>query len=97
MLVLLVFLLSAVLWGFFHARPPHAPRGRLMLCDAAILAVALAGAAASALPLHADALARHPDQRFMAAYLATIAGGAALMILVIAGGLVRNLVLFRRP
>jgi hypothetical protein len=50
----------------------------------------------AALPLHADALAQHPEQRFMAVYLAIMAGGAALMQVLIAGGLVRNLLLFPR-
>ena len=96
MLLLLACLIAAVVWGFFHANPGAAPRAPLLFCNAAIVALALAGTAGSALPLYTDALARHPDQRFMAVYLAIMAGGAALMILLIAGGLVRNLVIFRR-
>jgi hypothetical protein len=96
MLLLLAFLVSAVVWGFFHANPQAAPRGRLLACNAAIVLAALAGALGSALPLHADALARHPDQRFMAVYLAIVAGGAAMMIVLIAGGLVRNFLVFPR-
>ena len=96
MLLLLASLVGAVVWGFFHANPQDAPRSRLHLLNAAILAAAAGLAAAAALPLHADALARHPDQRFMAVYLAIMAGGSALMLVIIAGGLVRNLLIFRR-
>ena len=32
----------------------------------------------------------------MAVYLAIMAGGSALMLVIIAGGLVRNLLIFRR-
>jgi len=96
MLVLLAFLVAAVVWGFFHANPHAAPRRRLLFCNALIVGLALAGAIGCGLPLHADALARHPDQRFMSVYLAIMAGGSALMILLIAGGLLRNLLLFRR-
>jgi hypothetical protein len=95
MLLLLASLLGAVVWGFFRANPKDAPRARLHVFNAATLGAAVAAAASAALPLHADALARHPDQRFMAVYLAIMAGGSALMLVVIAGGLVRNLVVFR--
>jgi hypothetical protein len=96
MLLLQAALISAVLWGFFHARPPSATRRSLIAYNAAVVAAAIAGALIAALPLHADALTRHPDQRFMAVYLAIMAGGSALMILLIAGGLLRNLLVFRR-
>ena len=96
MLLLLVALIAAVVWGFFHARPPAAARRALLAYDAAVVGLAVAVALVAALPLHADALARHPDQRFMALYLAIMAGGSALMIGLIAGGLARNLLVFRR-
>ena len=96
MLLLLVALIAAVVWGFFQARPPAAPPRPLFAYDAAVVGLAVAVALIAALPLHADALDRHPDQRFMALYLAIMAGGSALMIVVIAGGLARNLLVFRR-
>jgi hypothetical protein len=96
MLLLLASLLTAVVWGFFHANPKDARGAGLHCFNAAILAAAAGAAAAAALPLHADALARHPDQRFMAVYLAIMAGGSAWMLVLIAGGLLRNLVIFRR-
>jgi hypothetical protein len=96
MFLILAFLMGAVLWGFFHANPHAAPRGRLLACNAVIIVLAVAVALGAALPLHADALAQHPEQRFMAVYLAIMAGGAAVMLVLIAGGLVRNLLLFPR-
>ena len=96
MLLLLAGLMSAVVWGFFHASPAGARRSAVLACNAAILALALGAALGSAVPLHGDALAQHPDQKFLALYLAITAGGAALMIVLIVGGLVRNLLLFRR-
>ena len=96
MFLILAFLIGAVVWGFFHANPQVAPPRRLLACNAAIVVLAVALALGAALPLHADALAQHPEQRFMAVYLAIMAGGAALMLVLIAGGLVRNLLLFPR-
>ena len=94
MLLLLAVLMAAVLWGFFVSSPRQVPRGRLVACNAAIIALGIGAAMASAIPLYADALAQHPDKRFMAVYLAIMAGGSAVMIVVALGGLVRNFLLF---
>ena len=94
MFLILAFLLGAVLWGFFHSNPRGVPTGRLLACNIAILVAAAIAAAASALPLYGDALALHPESRFMAAALAIMAGGAAFMIVATLGGLARNLLLF---
>lgn len=94
MFLIFAFLLWAVVWGFFHANPKGVSRAPLLACNAGIVALALAGAAASYLILHADALARRPDEAALAAYLAVMAGGTAFMIVVSVGGLLRNLVLF---
>ena len=56
------------------------------------LAVALAGVTATV--LHADALTVREGQRAMAIYLAIMAGGTVFMIVLAAGGLLRNLLLF---
>jgi hypothetical protein len=94
MVLILIFMLVAVVWGFFHANPHGVPGGRLLACNAAILALAVVAAATVSIPLHADALATRPDERTLAAYLALMAAGAVFMIVVAAGGLFRNLVVF---
>jgi hypothetical protein len=94
MLLLLAALLCAVLWGFFAFSPKGVGGARLLACNAGVILAGIAAALGSALPLHADALAQHPDKAFMALYLAIMAGGAALMIVVALGGLVRNYLLF---
>lgn len=101
MFLILAFLLGAVLWGFFHANPRGVSRVKLAACNVALLAAGAAAAATSASLLYVDALARRPDERALAIYLAIMAGGSGFMIIVAAGGLLRNLVLFplsrRRP
>ena len=101
MFLILGFMLCLVVWGFFHANPRGVPAGRLLACNLAIIALALAAVAASSIPLYADAVAAKPDHKALAAYLAAMAGGAAFMIVMIVGGMVRNLALFplsrRRP
>lgn len=94
MFLILAFLLWAVVWGFFHANPRGVPRGALLACNIAIFALAVAATLVSAVPLYFDALASRPEHAAVAVYLASMAGGAAFMIVVAAGGLVRNLLLF---
>lgn len=94
MFLILAFLLCAVVWGFFHANPHGVPGARLLVVNVAVLALGLVAAAASGYLLYGDALIRRPDERAMAVYLAVMAGGTAFMIVVAAGGLVRNLLLF---
>jgi len=94
MFLILAFLLCAVVWGFFHANPRGVDRSRLLACNIAILAIGVALAFVAAVPLYHDALAAQPDHKVVAAYLAIMAGGSGFMIVVAAGGLLRNLVLF---
>jgi hypothetical protein len=94
MVLILVFLLGAVLWGFFHANPAGVPRGRLLAVNLAVLAAGLAAAGLVGPALLADGLQRRPDEAGMAWFLALMGGGTAFMIVVSAGGLLRNLVLF---
>lgn len=94
MFLILAFLLCAVVWGFFHANPRGVDRRLVHACNAAILALGVALALFAALPLYADALAQKPDHKAIAAYLAIMAGGTGFMIVVAAGGLVRNVFLF---
>ena len=101
MFLILVFLLWAVLWGFFYANPRGVHARWLLACNLAILALAAVLAALAAIPLYRDALAAQPEHKALAAYLAIMAGASGFMIVVAVGGLCRNLVLFplsrRRP
>jgi hypothetical protein len=94
MFLILAFMLCAVVWGFFHANPRGVHRFRLLACNVAIVAAGLAAALTSAFPLYFDALAAKPDHAVLAIYLAVMAGGAAFMIVLAAGGLARNLLVF---
>lgn len=94
MLLILVFLLCAVVWGFFHANPRGVAAGRLLACNIGIVVLAVVAAAQVGLVLHSDALAKKPDEAALAAYLAIMAGGTLFMIVLSVGGLARNLVLF---
>ena len=94
MLLILAFLLCAVVWGFFHANPRGVDTGRLLACNIVILALGVVLAAAAAIPLYGDALARRPDEKALAVYLAIMVAGSGFMIVVAVGGLVRNLLLF---
>lgn len=94
MFLILVFLLCAVVWGFFHANPRGVNARHLLACNGAILALAVVAAAAAAIPLYQDALAARPDQKALAIYLAIMVAGSGFMIVVAVGGLIRNLLLF---
>ncbi len=94
MLLILAFLLCAVVWGFFHANPRGVGSLSLLACNIAILALGAAFAAAAAIPLYADALARRPDEKALAVYLAIMVAGSGFMIVVAVGGLIRNLLVF---
>lgn len=94
MVLLLAFLLGAVLWGYFHSNPQGVSRAKLLACNIAILALGLAAAAGVGPLLLADGLQRRPDEAGMAWFLALMGGGTVFMIVVAAGGLLRNLVLF---
>jgi hypothetical protein len=94
MILILVFLLGAVLWGYFHSNPQGVSRAKLLACNVAVLALGLAAAAGVGPLLLADGLARRPDEAGMAWFLALMGGGTVFMVVVAAGGLLRNLVFF---
>jgi len=94
MFLILAFLLCAVVWGFFHANPRGVNPLSLLACNVGILALGAAFAAATAIPLYGDALARRPDEKALAVYLAIMVAGSGFMIVLAVAGLVRNLVLF---
>jgi hypothetical protein len=94
MFLILAFLVVAVVWGFFHSNPKGVGARPLLAWNVANLALGVAASLLSALPLYADAIAARPDHKAVAAYLAIMAGGAAFMIVLAAGGLARNLFVF---
>ncbi len=94
MLIILAFVLSVVVWGFFHSNPGGVPRAALMAVNIVVLVGAgIAGVAVGDV-LYADAIVVKADEKGLAAYLAIMAGGTAFLIVVAAGGLLRNLVIF---
>ncbi|KPK09344.1 MAG: hypothetical protein AMJ64_00400 [Betaproteobacteria bacterium SG8_39] len=94
MVLILLFLLGAVLWGFFHSNPQGVPRVKLALVNGAILVAALIIGAMIGSALYADAISVKAGEKGMATYLAIMAAGTAFLIVVAAGGLVRNLLVF---
>jgi len=101
MVLILVFLLGAVLWGYFHANPQGVARGKLLACNIAVLALGAAAASAAGVLLLEDGLRAKPGEAGLVWFLAIMGAGTAFMIVVATGGLIRNLVLFpisrRRP
>jgi len=94
MVLILIFLLGAVLWGFFHSNPQGVPRIRLGAVNAVILIAALAVGALVGSVLYADAVSVKAGEKGMATYLAIMAAGTSFLIVVAAGGLIRNLLVF---
>ncbi|MDH4096348.1 MAG: hypothetical protein OEV81_16365 [Betaproteobacteria bacterium] len=94
MILILAFLLGAVLWGYFHSNPRGVSRAKLLACNIAVLALGAAVGAAAGVLLLEDGLRVKPGEAGLAWFLAIMGGGTAFMIIVAAGGLVRNLVLF---
>jgi len=94
MVLILIFLLGAVLWGFFHSNPKGVSAVKLAAVNVAILLVAGAAGIAIGVALYGDALSVKADEKGMATYLAIMAAGTSFLIVVAAGGLVRNLLVF---
>jgi hypothetical protein len=67
---------------------------RLLACNIAVLALAIAAALVSGLLLYADASAIKTHEKGLAVYLSIMAGGTAFLIVVATGGMLRNLLIF---
>jgi hypothetical protein len=96
MLVIFVFLLCVVVWGFFHSNPEGVSRRALHLCNAVVLLLAGVAGVAIGVLLYGDAASVKQGEKGLAVYLAIMAGGTACLIVVAVGGMLRNLVLFPR-
>jgi len=80
MVLILIFLVGAVLWGFFHSNPQGVPRIPLALVNVVILAAALVAGALIGSVLYADAVSVKAGEKGMATYLAIMAAGRLLAI-----------------
>jgi hypothetical protein len=94
MVLILLFLLGAVVWGFFHSSPKGVPTLSLAVVNAVILLAAIAVSVLIGVVLYGDAVTVKAGEKGMATYLAIMAGGTVFLIVIAVGGLVRNLVVF---
>lgn len=94
MLLLFLVLLCLVVWGFFHSNPAGVPRAKLLALNCAILALALSAGGIVGYVLYLDASVVKAGEKGLATYLGIMAGGTVGLIVVAAGGIVRNLVVF---
>ena len=93
MILIFAFLLSTVLWAFFHYSPRGVNRSALALFNIAAVLLAVPASVAVALWLYAGADAT-PEKQKLIAYLAVMAGGTAYLMLISALGLIRNFFVF---
>jgi len=94
MLLIFVVLLCLVVWGFFNSNPAGVPRAKLLALNCAILALALIVGGVIGYVLYLDASVVKAGEKGLATYLGIMAGGTASLVVVAAGGIVRNLVVF---
>lgn len=94
MLLIFAVLLCLVVWGFFHSDPTGVPRARLLALNVAILALAVVAGGIIGYVLYLDASVVKAGEKGLAVYLGIMAGGTAALIIVAAGGMLRNLVIF---
>jgi len=94
MLLIFVALLCLVVWGFFHSNPVGVPRAKLLVSNCVILALALIAGGSIGSLFYLDASLVKAGEKGLAAYLGIMAGGTAGLVIVAAGGMVRNLVIF---
>lgn len=94
MLLIFVALLCLVIWGFFHSNPAGVAQGKLLALNVGILALAAITGAAIGYVLYLDASVVKAGEKGLATYLGIMAGGTAALVIVAAGGMLRNLVIF---
>lgn len=94
MLLIFLVLLCLVVWGFFHSNPAGVPQARLLALNVAILALAVVAGGIIGYVLYVDASVVKAGEKGLAVYLGIMAGGTAALIIVAAGGMLRNLVIF---
>jgi len=94
MLLIFVVLLCLVIWGFFDSSPAGVPRVALLALNGVILTLALIAGGIIGYVLYLDASVIKAGEKGLATYLGIMAGGTVCLVVVAAGGLVRNLVIF---
>lgn len=94
MLLIFAVLLCVVLWGFFHSNPAGVPRGGLLALNAVIVVLAAVAGSLIGYILYRDAAVVKAGEKGLATYLGIMAGGTAFLVIVAAGGMIRNLVIF---
>ncbi len=94
MMVLLVFLLGVTVWAFFHMNPKGVSTRTLALYNTGVLVIAVLAAYTIGRALYADAVVVKAGQAGMAVYLTIMASSTAFLILVLAGGVIRNFFVF---
>jgi len=94
MLLIFVALLCIVIWGFFHSNPAGVPQGKLLALNIGILALAAVSGGLIGYVLYVDASVVKAGEKGLATYLGIMAGGTAALVIVAAGGMLRNLVVF---
>lgn len=94
MIIILAFLLCVVVWGFFHANPEGVSGAKLAAANVIVLLGAVVVGAVVGTALYGDAVSVKADEKGMATYLAIMAAGTSFLIVVAAGGLIRNLMVF---
>jgi hypothetical protein len=95
-LVVLAVLLVIAVMAFLRTSPHGVDRRKLLAYNTATLALSVPAALAVGFGLHADAVAAKVGEHGIAMYLAVMAGGAAALLVIAVGGLVRNFVAFPR-
>lgn len=94
MIVILVFLVCIVLWGFFHSNPTGVSAAKRVAANVIIVTAAVVVGAIVGAALYADAVSVKAHEKGMATYLAIMAAGTSFLIVIAGAGLIRNLVVF---
>lgn len=94
MMVLLVFLLAITVWAYFHTRPRVSRPRAVALYDTGVLVLAAAAGYAIGRALYADAVVAKAGHAGMATYLTIMASCTGFLIVLLAGGVVRNFFVF---
>lgn len=93
MLLIFGFLLTVVIWAFFHYGPRGVGRVPLVAYNVATLVLGVPIALLIAYWIYSGA-ADMPEKQKLAGYLAIMAGGTTYLIVVSIAGLIRNFFVF---
>ena len=94
MLLIKGFVMFAAVWALFHTNPQGVDARALLVCNIAILALAVPVAIGTGVWLYDEAVAVKANEKGMATFLTITAGGTAATLFVAFGGLIRNVLIF---